>query len=64
MGGIMIETKKSSNNRKPRENNVPIDTINIEKMNFKIFNRSPGNNPEKTKDIEKRLFEIFKKYEG
>jgi hypothetical protein len=41
-----------------------IETIHKEKMNYRIINRHPEDNSKNTKDIEKRLFEIFKKYEN
>ena len=60
----MTETKKVHNNTEDNVNNAHIDTINEGKMNFKVINRYPENNSKNTKDIEKRLFEIFKKYEA
>jgi len=38
-------------------------TISKDKMNFRIIHHRPKDNPKKRKEIEKRLFEIFKKYE-
>jgi len=40
-----------------------IDAIKKDKMSFKVINRYPKEKPKSAKDIEKRLFEIFKKYE-
>jgi len=38
--------------------------INVEKMNFKVIHRHPKDKPKNTKNIEKRLYEVFKKYEN
>ena len=56
----MIKVEKSKDNLK---NNIHIDIINKENMNFRVLNYYPESNPKNSKDIEKRLFEIFKKYE-
>ena len=46
-----------------KSQNVHIDTITTDKMNFKVINRYLESEPKSSKDIEKRLFEVFKKYE-
>jgi len=44
-------------------NTDAIVTITRDKMNFRVLNRYPKKDLKDTKDIERRLFEIFKKYE-
>ena len=45
------------------KNNIRTDKINEDNMNLKIINIYPEYSFKNSKDIEKRLFEIFKKYE-
>ena len=41
-----------------------IDYIRKDKMDFKVINRSPKKvDPKELRAIEKRLYEIFRKYE-
>jgi len=42
---------------------IHIDTIKKDKVSYTVINRYPEENSKKIKHIEKRLFEIFKKYE-
>jgi len=39
------------------------DTIKIEKMNLKVLHVRPKNDTKNEKNVEKRLFEVFEKYE-
>jgi len=40
-----------------------IDVIDKEKMKFKVLNKYPEKDLKNSENIEKRLFEVFKKYE-
>ena len=59
MGDVMVEKSLKIN---PKEE-IYIDQINKDKMNFRVINHYPENKISKSKDIEKRLFDVFKKYE-
>ena len=56
--GEIDKEKKNTDNPKVR-----IDTIKKDKRGFKVINQYPKNNPKSSKEIEQRLFEIFRKYE-
>ena len=55
----MIENILKSNDK----SKIHIDKISKDKMNFRVINRYPENKNGSSKDIEKRLFDVFKKYE-
>ena len=63
----MDKTRTANDSLKTETNKIHadahIDTINIGNMSFKILHHYPEDDPKKLKDIEKRLFEIFRKYE-
>jgi len=40
------------------------DEVNNEKKNFRVVNRYPDDNLKNTKDAEKKLYEVFRKYEN
>jgi len=40
------------------------DIIQKEKMSFRVIHLRPESNPKNPKDVERKLFEIFKKYEN
>ena len=48
---------------KTNKDTLRTDRIKFENMNFKILNYYPENNIENSRSIEKRLFDVFKKYE-
>ena len=59
MGDCMIKNGLKDNEK----TKTPIDKISKDKMNFRVVNRYPENKISNSKDIEKRLFDVFKKYE-
>jgi len=56
----MVETRKSKANLKRKKHT---DTICEDKMQFRVINLHPDKDSKSSKNIEKQLFEIFKKYE-
>ena len=59
MGDSMSDNVSNNN----ESSKIHIDKINKDKMNFRIINRYPEHKINNSKDIEKRLFDVFKKYE-
>ena len=59
MGDSMIKNVFENKEK----NQLHIDKSSKDKMNFRVVNHYPENKVVNTKDIEKRLFDIFKKYE-
>ena len=59
----MVETRTKKDNTKDKAHDVHTDMIIEGKMHFKVINRYPASNLKNSKYIEKRLFEVFKKYE-
>ena len=59
MGDNMSENVFNNNDKKGER----IDKINNEKGNFKILHCYSESKFRNSKDIEKRLFEVFRKYE-
>ena len=45
------------------ERDEKADVINKDKIKLRIINRYPNEDLKNRKDVEKKLFEIFKKYE-
>ena len=60
-GCHMVETKKSKAHLKRKKH---ADTICEGKMQFRVINLHPDKDSKSSKNIEKQLFEIFKKYEN
>ena len=54
----------SKNGIKSKDKTIHIDQLSKEKMNFKVINNYPEHNLANMKSIEKKLFEVFKKYES
>ena len=56
-------SSKAKNNDREDKRKVHNDTIHSDTMNIRVLHNSPNPSKKNAKDIEKKLYEVFKKYE-